>query len=276
MIEFTRETIRIFGFSLHYYGFIIMLGVVAAAYLSSTEAKRKGLDTGFMWDSLIWVVLGGIIGARLWHIITPPPSMVEQGITFQYYLANPVEAISIWKGGLGIPGAVIGGLVAFYIHSRGTGQSFSQWIDVAAPTIPLGQAIGRWGNFINQELYGAPTNLPWATYIEPSRRLKEFADIEYYHPIFLYESVWNLASVFLLLWIARRYEDKLVAGDVFLLYLISYPTIRILLDFIRLDASEIGGINANQTFMGIVLLFAVVSLFIRQRVKKKDATQRNS
>lgn len=276
MIEFTRETIRIFGFSLHYYGLIIMLGVIAAAFLASKEAKRKGLDTGFMWDSLIWVVLGGIIGARLWHIITPPPSMVEQGITFQYYLTNPLEAISIWKGGLGIPGAVIGGLVAFYIYSRGTGQSFPQWIDVAAPTIPLGQAIGRWGNFINQELYGAPTNLPWATYIEPSRRLKEFADIEYYHPIFLYESVWNLASVFLLLWIARRYEDKLVAGDVFLLYLISYPTIRILLDFIRLDASEIGGINANQTFMGIVLLFAVVSLFIRQRVKKKDATQRNS
>jgi phosphatidylglycerol:prolipoprotein diacylglycerol transferase len=184
-----------------------------------------------------------------------------------------LEAISIWKGGLGIPGAVIGGLVAFYIQSRGTGQSFPQWIDIAAPTIPLGQAIGRWGNFINQELYGAPTNLPWATYIEPGHRLKEFADIEYYHPIFLYESVWNLASVFLLLWIARRYEDKLVAGDVFLMYLISYPTIRILLDFIRLDASEIGGINANQTFMGIVLLFAVGSLFIRQRVKKKVTTQ---
>jgi len=276
MIEFSRETIRIFGFSLHYYGLIIMLGVIAAAFLASKEAKRKGLDTGFMWDSLIWVVLGGIIGARLWHIITPPPSMVEQGITFQYYLTNPLEAISIWKGGLGIPGAVIGGLVAFYIYSRGTGQSFPQWIDVAAPTIPLGQAIGRWGNFINQELYGAPTNLPWAIYIKPGHRLKEFSDIEYYHPIFLYESVWNLASVFLLLWIARRYEGKLVAGDVFLLYLISYPTIRILLDFIRLDASEIGGINANQTFMGIVLLFAVVSLFIRHRVKKKDATQGNN
>jgi phosphatidylglycerol:prolipoprotein diacylglycerol transferase len=127
----------------------------------------------------------------------------------------------------------------------------------------LGQAIGRWGNFINQELYGAPTDLPWAIFIAPENRLPEFADIAYYHPIFLYESLWNLASVFLLLWIARKWKDWLLPGDIFLMYLVSYPIIRILLDFLRLDASEVGGVNANQAFMGGVLVIVLAILIYR-------------
>ena len=119
-------------------------------------------------------------------------------------------------------------------------------------------------------MYGAPTNLPWAIYIDPAHRLPEFADVAYYHPIFLYESIWNLASVFLLLWISKRFADKLIPGDVFLVYLITYPVIRILLDFIRLDASEIAGFNANQVFMMVILILAGLGLYIRHR-KKPEA-----
>ncbi len=269
MIEFTRESLLIFGFPIYYYGIILMFAVAVSAFLASREAKRKEMDTEFLWDSLIWVVIGGIIGARLWHIITPPPSMIEQGITFKYYLTHPLDALNIRLGGLGIAGAVIGGFIAFYIFARRKGQNFTQWVDVAAPVIPLGQAIGRWGNFINQELYGAPSELPWAIYIDPQHRLPEFSEFAYYHPIFLYESLWNVASVFFLFWVSRRYSEKLFPGDVFLLYLITYPTIRILLDFIRLDASEIAGLNANQVFMAIVLISASFGIILRHWVRKE-------
>lgn len=270
MIEFTRQAVSIFGFKVYYYGLILMTGVLAAVFLSMHQAKKKGLDTVFLWDSVFLVVVGGIIGARLWHIITPPPSMVEQGITFQYYLTHPLDALNIRSGGLGLPGAVIGGLVVFFWYSRKKGQPFLIWVDTVAPAIPLGQAIGRWGNFVNQELYGAPSDLPWAIFIEPGFRLPEFKDVAYYHPIFLYEALWNLGSVFLLLWISRRFEEKLKPGDVFLAYMVTYPIIRILLDFIRLDASMVGGINANQVFMALILILALGLLFFRRRPEKEQ------
>ncbi len=270
MIDITPKAIIIFNIPVHYYGLIISLGVLAGASLAFFEAKRRGMNTLFMLDSLIWIIIWGLIGARIWHILTPPASMVEQNITTQYYLSNPLEAISIWKGGLGIPGAIIGGMIAGYIQTKRQGESFLKWIDVAAVALPLGQAIGRWGNFINQELYGAPTNLPWAIYIEPGNRFDLFKDVEFFHPIFLYESLWNLASVFFLLWIIRRKKENLLPGDVFLIYMITYPVIRILLDFIRLDVSKIAGVNANQVFMATVLVFAGLSLFFRHRVKNKE------
>ena len=270
MIEFTSKSIIIFNIPVHYYGIIVMLGVIAAASLGFFEAKRKGMNTVFILDSLVWVIIGGIIGARIWHILTPPASMVEQNITTQYYLSNPLEAISIWKGGLGIPGGIIGGMIAGYILAKRQGESFLEWVDIAAVALPLGQAIGRWGNYVNQELYGAPTNLPWAIFIEPGNRLDQFKDVEFFHPIFLYESLWNLASVFFLIWITRRYKDKLLPGDVFLIYMVTYPVIRIVLDFVRLDVSKVAGVNANQVFMAAVLVFAGLSLFFRHRVKKKE------
>ena len=215
-----------------YYGIILMAGALAAAFLAEREARRRGYDGELVWDGLIWVLVGGIVGARLWHIFTPPPSMVAQGITTQYYLTHPLDAINIRAGGLGIPGAVIGGLALFYWYARRKGERLGPWLDVFAPAIPLGQAIGRWGNFVNQEVYGAPTNLPWAIYIAPENRLSGFQDQAYYHPIFLYESLWNLVWVFVLLWLGRKYADVLKNGDLFLIYLISYPFIRFMLDFL--------------------------------------------
>lgn len=256
---------------IHFYGIILMLGVVAAAYLAENLAKKRKLDTEFIWDCLFWVVIGGVVGARLWHILTPPPSMVAVGITTQYYLTHPLDAIAVWNGGLGIPGAVIGGGLALYIMCRLRSEKFLAWIDVIAPALALGQAIGRWGNFVNQELYGAPSTLPWAITIAPEHRLPEFAQYSTYHPIFLYESLWSLASVFFLIWLGRTYAKQLKPGDVFLAYLITYPTVRILLDFLRLDASQVGGFNANQTLMAVILVFAVVTLIYRHtRVSRKS------
>ncbi len=269
MIEFTRTSINIGNFSIYYYGIILMTGVVAAAFLANAEAVRKKKNTEFLWDSLIWMVLGGVLGARLWHVFTPPPSMVERGITTYYYLTHPLDALNPRLGGLGIPGAVIGGVLALYWYSKRRKQKFLVWVDIIAPAVPLGQAIGRFGNFVNQEVYGAPTDLPWAIFIDPAHRLAEFMEFETYHPIFLYEAIWSLASVFFLLWLARKFSDKLISGDIFLVYLITYPFIRILLDFLRLDASELGGINANQSLMVIVMLISSGILIYRHRSAKK-------
>ena len=255
------------GFSIgplfiRFYGIILMLGAVAGAWLAAREAKRRGLEPEIVWDLLTYLLIGGIVGARLWHILTPPPS---SGVTAGWYLTHPLDALAVWKGGLGIPGAVIGGVIALYFYTRRNKLNFAQWLDIGAPSLALGQAIGRWGNFFNQELYGAPTNLPWKLYIDPEHRLAKYSQVEYYHPLFLYEALWNLANMFLLLWISRRFADRLKDGDLFLIYLIVYPMGRFFLDFIRLDASLVGGININQTVMAVVAVFAIAALLWRHR-----------
>ncbi|MCL5610976.1 MAG: prolipoprotein diacylglyceryl transferase [Chloroflexi bacterium] len=251
---------------IRFYGIVLMLGTVAGGFLAAHEAKRRGHDPEMVWDLLVYLIIGGVIGARLWHIFTPPPSSIAQGFTTQYYLTHPLDAIAIWKGGLGIPGSVMGGLIALYFYTRKyPAISFVEWTDIAAPGLALGQAIGRWGNFFNQELYGAPTNLPWKIYIDPAHRLAGFQNEAYYHPLFLYESILNLLNMLLLLWIARQYSDKLKRGDVFNVYLIVYPIIRFSLDFLRLDASRIAGINANQTLSAVVAVLALLVLIWRHR-----------
>lgn len=255
-------------FEVRYYGIILMLGAVAGAFLATREAKRRGYPPEIVWDVMIYLLIGGIIGARLWHILTPPPS---SGITASWYFTHPLDALNIRKGGLGIPGAVIAGVIVLFFYARKNKLNFAEWTDIAAPGLALGQAIGRWGNFVNQELYGAPTNLPWKIFIDPNHRLEGFLNVEYYHPLFLYESVWNLANMFLLLWVSRRFADRVKNGDIFLLYLVVYPIGRFLLDFLRLDASMVGGININQTIMAVVAAGAALALFFRHRPATQQA-----
>jgi phosphatidylglycerol---prolipoprotein diacylglyceryl transferase len=254
-----------FEFTIFYYGIILMTGALAGAWLAAREVARRGHDPEVVWDLLIWLVIGGVIGARLWHVFTPSPSLVAQGVDTVYYLTHPLDLINLRKGGLGIPGAVIGGAIALYFFARQHKLSFVEWTDIAAPSLALGQAIGRWGNYFNQELYGAPTNLPWKIFIDPGHRLAAFKDAEYYHPLFLYESLWNLANMFLLIWVSRRFKAVLKTGDVFLVYLVLYPVGRFLLDFLRLDASMLGGVNANQTVMAVVAVCATAALIWRHK-----------
>jgi phosphatidylglycerol:prolipoprotein diacylglycerol transferase len=250
------------SFEVRFYGIILMLGAVAGAFLATHEAKRRGYESEIVWDLLIYLLIGGIVGARLWHILTPPPS---SGITAGWYFTHPLDALNLRKGGLGIPGAVIGGAIVLFFYARRHGLNFAEWADIGAPGLALGQAIGRWGNFFNQELYGAPTNLPWKIYIDPEHRLANYSNVDYYHPLFLYESLWNVGNMFFLLWISRRFANRLRNGDIFLIYLIVYPIGRFFLDFLRLDASLVGGININQTVMAVVAVGAALALLLRHR-----------
>ena len=259
------------SFHIYFYGILIMLGVIAAAFLGQAEAKRRGLNPDYIWDMLFWVVLAGIVGARIWHIFTPPPSMVAQGITTQWYLTHPLDMINIRNGGLGIPGAIIGGALAMWVYCRNKKISFMNLADTVIPGVALAQAIGRWGNFFNQEVYGLPTNLPWKMYIDPAHRVPGYQNYDYFHPLFLYESLWNLLNMAILLWVARRFEKWLRPGDIFFMYMIMYSIGRFGLEFLRLDASQVGGINFNQTFVVIVALVAGLFLFLDHRPRRAVA-----
>ncbi len=261
----TRAGIQLGPVFIHFYGIIIMLGALLGAWLASRQAKRRGDNSDLIWDVLPWLLVAGIIGARIWHILTPPDSMKSMGLTTAYYFSHPLDALAIWNGGLGIPGAVIGGVIALLLYCRSKKVSFARWVDFIAPGLILAQAIGRWGNFVNQELYGAPTNLPWKLFIDPLHRIAGYQNVEYYHPLFLYESLYNFAIAGFLIWIGIRFQDKLREGDVFLTYLVLYPTGRFLLEFLRLDPSSVGTINANQTIMGIIAVASALILYIRHR-----------
>jgi phosphatidylglycerol:prolipoprotein diacylglycerol transferase len=262
---FDSYGIHIGGLYLRYYGLIIMIGVIAATYLGRYMLRQMDEDDDLVWDGLIWLLVFGVIGARLYHVFTPTISQLNQGISTEYYLSHPLEILAVWQGGLGIPGGIAGGLLGMYIFTRRNNLSFSRLADAAAPAVALAQAIGRWGNFVNQELYGQPSDLPWAISIRPENRLESVRAFETFHPLFLYESLWNLANMFLLLWLFRSQQEKLLPGDLFLVYLITYPLGRFLLEFIRIDYVPLWGINFNQMLMLVVMIVSTVVLVYRHR-----------
>jgi phosphatidylglycerol:prolipoprotein diacylglycerol transferase len=257
-----------------FYGMIILLGAVGAAYLARWIIKKEGkLDPDLVWDGLIWALFFGVIGARIYHILTPSKTLLEAGIDTKYYLTHPLDILTTWRGGLGIPGAIAGGVLGLYIFAKRRGLNILMLLDAAAPGVALAQGIGRWGNFINQELYGPPTDLPWGIYIRPENRMEGYFQFERFHPLFLYESIWNLSNMAFLLWIWRKFGNRLKTGDLFILYLITYPIGRFLLEFIRLDYVPLWGINLNQMLMLAVAIVSSLVLFLRHRKKANVATE---
>jgi phosphatidylglycerol:prolipoprotein diacylglycerol transferase len=254
------------SFKIYFYSLLIIAGVLGAVWLSIIEAKRRKLDPELVWDMVPWILIAGIIGARLWHILTPSASM---GISASYYFQHPLEIFATRKGGLGIPGAVMGGALGLLLYCLRKKQKFGSWADIIVPGLALAQAIGRWGNFFNQELYGGPTTLPWKLFIDEAHRLPEYANIAYYHPMFLYESLWNLFNMFFLLYLGRRFVKKLFPGDLFAIYMIVYAFGRFTLELMRLDPSFVGGVNANQATMVVVAIGAALFLIIRHKKKGK-------
>jgi phosphatidylglycerol:prolipoprotein diacylglycerol transferase len=261
---------------------IIVTGALLGAYSATFEAKRRGEDPEHVWNVLVWCLIGGILGARLYHVLSSP-----QGTTvgFEYYFkTNPFEtiqvlgltipfptALMIWRGGLGIFGGVAGGVLAMVIYTWRSGLSLARWLDISAPGLVLGQAIGRWGNFINQELYGPPTTLPWGIPIDAEHRIPPYTDLSRhpvettrFHPVFLYESLWNLLVFVALMVIGRRYRDRLKDGDIFSLYLIGYGVGRILVESLRPDAWQMGSIPVAQ-IVSVVLILLGIGLMVWRR-----------
>ena len=254
---------------LRWNGLLIALGIATGALFAAREAKQRQYDPEIIYYLILPLAIWGTIGARLWHILTPPLSSVELGLTTQYYLSHPLDAIAVWIGGFGIPGAWIGGSIALLYFARKNELSLWALADILAPGLALVQAIGRLGNYFNQELYGLPTNLPWKILIEPAHRLVGFESISFYHPLFAYESILNIANVIFLVWLARRLSGILKTGDLFLTYLVAYSLIRLFLEFLRLDVATVNNVNINQVFFAIVFICAGVTIFLRHRAVQK-------
>jgi phosphatidylglycerol:prolipoprotein diacylglycerol transferase len=141
--------------------------------------RKTSIDPDLVWDGLIWALIFGLIGARLYHVFTPSQSLLDQGIDTKYYFQHPLTILTIWQGGLGIPGAIAGGVFGLYLFARRRGLDIYFLLDIATPGVALAQAIGRWGNFINQELYGPPTDLPWKIFIQPVNRISGYESFEF-------------------------------------------------------------------------------------------------
>jgi phosphatidylglycerol:prolipoprotein diacylglycerol transferase len=210
-----------------------------------------------------------MIGARLYHVFSNP----EGGMVgWDYYREHPVEILYVWQGGLGIYGAIVGGLLGVLLYAWRAGLRPLRWLDYGAPGLALGQAVGRWGNFVNQELYGPPTDLPWGLTIDPAHRIVPYNDLEKYppdtlfHPTFLYESLWCLLLFGGLAVVAQRFKPRLKDGDIFFGYLIGYPLGRFFLEYLRPDAWMIGPIAAAQLFALIGVVGAGATLIVRHTV----------
>ena len=250
-------------FALRYYGLFIALGIAAATWLTSRELARKGEDPALALDALFFVVPLGFIGARFYHVLTD----------YQLYADDPFPGVfEVWNGGLGIYGAVIGGFVGALIFARVRGISVLVFADAVAPGLILAQAIGRWGNYFNQELFGRPSELPWAIRIAPDNRPAGFVDTEAFHPTFLYESIWNLLVCFALLWISRRFAGWLKDGDVFLIYVSLYSVGRFFMELLRVDpAFLIGDFRGNILVASILALSFALILFLRHSAPTRKA-----
>ena len=246
-------------------GFLLVFGIAAGALLAAYQTKRRGHDPEIIYYLFLPLLIWGTIGARLWHIFTPPLSSVQLGLTTKYYLTHVLDVLSVWTGGFGIPGALIAGILVLYFFSRTNEIPFGLLADLLAPGLALAQAIGRIGNYFNQELYGLPTAMPWGIFIDPASRLRGYEDMHFYHPLFAYESALSFANLFLLLWLARKFSDRLKAGDLFLVYLAVYSLARFSLEFLRLDVALVSGWNINQLFFALLFLCAGGGLFWRHR-----------
>jgi phosphatidylglycerol:prolipoprotein diacylglycerol transferase len=217
------------------------------------------------------VLITGLLGARLYHVFSSPSG----SIGWEYYRRHPLDIIAFWRGGfagLGIYGAVAGGALGLFGYTHFNKLSFARWTDYTAPGVVLAQAIGRWGNFINQELYGYPTALPWGITIDAAHRIPPFDNLAVYpldtrfHPTFLYESLWNLLCFGLLMLLARRFGQRLVDGDVFLAYLILYPLGRFFVEGLRPDAWKVSSIPVAQIIALLSIAGASAMLWYRHRV----------
>ena len=250
-------------FALRYYGLFIALGIAAATWVAGRELARRGYDEALALDSLLFIVPPGFLGARIYHVVTNWDFYGEQAFS---------EVFAVWNGGLAIYGAVSGGFLGVLLFSWYRGINPLVLADAAAPGVILGQAIGRWGNYFNQELFGRPTDLPWAIRIAPENRPLDFADAATFHPTFLYESLWNFLVFLTLLYVARRFSSNLKTGDVAVLYVGLYSLGRFFMELLRIDPAFIIGDTARGNMLVAVVLaigFALV-LFLRHSGSKKQ------
>ncbi|MFM8935875.1 MAG: prolipoprotein diacylglyceryl transferase [Vulcanococcus sp.] len=222
-------------FSLRWYGLLIAVAVLLGLLLSTRLGRQRGIDPTLITDLLPILVLAAVVGARIYYVV----------FEWRQYQLNWLDALAVWRGGIAIHGALIGGTLAVILYARWRRVAFWNLLDVLLPSVALGQAIGRWGNFFNSEAFGLPTDLPWKLTIPFANRPLNFLDQTTFHPTFLYESLWNLGVVILLLLLFQRGSRgrlALPAGALSCVYLLTYSTGRLWIEGLRIDPLCLGGL----------------------------------
>ena len=257
------NSISIGPLELRAYGLMIALGVLAAVWLAQRQWARKGGDPEDIVQIAMWCVPAGLIGSRMYHVATDWKRFNEDGW---------LEAFEIWNGGLGIPGGVAAGILMALWLMKSRGWSRSDMLDSLSPALPLAQAIGRFGNWFNQELFGEPTDLPWGLEIDESHRPIEHLGEATFHPTFLYESLWNLGLCGFLVWLDTR---KLMRrGSLLAVYILGYGIGRLWIEAVRIDpASLVFGVRINIWMSLALITGSVIYLAFRGRPFKEESSE---
>ncbi len=251
MLQFTSPgpiLVKLGPLTIRWYGLLIASAVLIGVSLSHYLAKRRHVNPELINELVLWLVIAAVPSARLYYVLFQWPD----------YAQHPEQILAIWRGGIAIHGAVLGGLAAALIFARLKRISFWQLADLVAPSLILGQAIGRWGNFFNSEAFGRPTDLPWKLFIPPAHRPPGAEKFAYFHPTFLYESLWDLMVFGLLITLffrSLRARPHLNVGTVFLVYLVSYSLGRFWIEGLRTDSLMLGPLRVAQvvSLVGITL-----------------------
>ncbi|WP_409332275.1 prolipoprotein diacylglyceryl transferase [Trujillonella humicola] len=247
------------------YALCIIAGIVAACWIGERRWIARGGRPGEVLDIAVWAVPFGIVGGRIYHVITSPGPYFGEG-------GDPLRALAIWEGGLGIWGAIALGGVGAWIACRRMGIPLPAFADAIAPGLLVAQAIGRLGNWFNQELFGGPTDLPWGLEIDRAFRPDQYLDVATFHPTFLYELLWNLAAAAVVVWADRRF--RLGHGRAFALYVALYCAGRLWIELLRTDpANELFGVRIN-VFTCIVVGLAAVAYLVALRGRPREVIDR--
>ncbi|HLR21036.1 MAG TPA: prolipoprotein diacylglyceryl transferase [Tissierellaceae bacterium] len=238
---------KIFNVEVRWYGILIAAGVMIGTLIAMKEARRKGVEEDTLLDLLLFAIPSALIGARIYYVV----------FSWDMYRDNPIEALNFRGGGLAIHGAIIAAVLVAIIFCRIRKENFWKMADITAPSLILGQAIGRWGNYINGEAHGGPTNLPWGIMINGTK----------VHPTFLYESIWNFLVFGFLLWYSRNRSK--INGEIFLLYLILYSVARLAIEGLRTDSLMWGSIRVAQLISLIGIVLPAIILYKKRKINRE-------
>jgi phosphatidylglycerol:prolipoprotein diacylglycerol transferase len=241
--------VRVGPVAIRWYGVLMATAMALGLWLAHRDARRRGLDSESLLKAAEVALLGGLIGARLYYV----------AFNLDYYSQFPGKIFALWEGGLAIHGGVLGGILAGGIYAWRRRLPLRQYLDVAAPSLALGQAIGRWGNFFNEEAFGRPTDLPWKLFISPAHRPPQYGQVEFFHPTFLYESLWDLV-VFGLLVVGLRERLERAPGALFLAYVGLYSLGRLFTEGLRTDALMLGSLRVAQLASLLCMMLALVGI----------------
>ncbi len=260
----SADLLTLGSFTIRWYGFLLALGAGLGMMLTLRLVRRARLTLETTFDVLLWTTVIGFLGARLYHVLNEPG----------YYAANPGEILKLWHGGLAIHGGLLFGGLAFFFLARRAKLPLGRLADCVAPGLLLAQAIGRWGNFFNQELFGRPTGLPWGIPIDPAFRPIDALTSSHFHPVFFYESAFDFLGVLLLLWVYKRIKQspktKWRDGRIFFLYLLLAGTGRIIAELFRTDPTpDVVGIRLPLFVSGLLISAGLAGLWrLRQKASQ--------